>query len=1103
MNIKKVSSIILSATTTIWLSGAAAIMPIANAQTVAELQAQIAALLAQINALQGQLSGIQGGGASSSYNYTRDLTIGSKGDDVSALQNFLMGQSGAQWPSGQSATGYFGSITKAALANYQASAGISPAAGYFGSKTRAHVASMGGGAPVSGGQPSTGPVVTAPASGVAVSLASDSPTGSAISGAGQISVAKYALTAAVSAGATVTGLEFQKVGVVSDTAINNLYLADESGVVFAQFQSLSFGKAIFGGLNLMVNAGQTRYVTLRMDLSTSASAGNTIAWKLSGVTAGSAAVSGTPVQSNTLTVTSVSNPSLATVTWNFNTVGSSVDAGTTGVMIGTASVTVANSAIWLKSVKYTVVGSANMADIRNVKLMVNGAQIGTTIGNVSSDGTVVYDLGSNPIKLPTGNSVVDLFADVLGSPNRNFTVRVLRPYDLNFVDSQYNTGVSPTVTDDSNQVTINQGQITVSLASNTPTGNVPNGASNVTLAKFTIFASGEPVKVKFLDLVINQGAAGDTWATLANLTEDIQNISLVDDAGGQVGSTISTIASGTGNGQCTLTSATTTTCHFGTSASPINYIVPANTTRVISAKVDVLSTNDAPSLQAQLPAMTSNLEGQISFQTANSGTATGATLTVTTSPLTIANNAAFAAPTYVAGANNVRIASFVLTASSAEGAKVNSLTFDKDSNANFDMQNMKVMVGTTQFGTTRATIGDAETSVTFSGSSPIIVPAGGSVTIDVYADIITSTTAATHSDVIDYTSWTAVGTVSNSSITAASAVNGQNVVISSGPTLTLAADSDTPAAKQVVMGATDVEVFKLRLSANNVEDIKVDDIRFRDTITNNTAGLVSFQNMKLYDGALLVAGPLTPTIAGTTTSTVLFSLATPVTVTKNTSKTLTLKGDVATFTSGGSASNSGHTFSVAATADVTALGKDSNTSATVSGTPGGNAQTVYRTKLGFSSSLLGSASARTRVAVDDIATVNWTADAAFQAILGTVTVKFNGLAVSNGIGGFSVSLLDSNTNSGLGGIGAGTCTPGAGNSCSVTFSPQFTVSAGTTKASKIRVNSSAFFNAAQTSESLSVLIDGQGDVLWNDGTTAGINLPATSVPFTIVNVSYE
>ena len=414
------------------------------------------------------------------------------------------------------------------------------------------------------------------------------------------------------------------------------------------------------------------------------------------------------------------------------------------------------------------------------------------------------------------------------------------------------------------------------------------------------------------------------------------------------------------------------------------------------------------------------------------------------------------------------------------------------------------MVGTTQFGTTRATVGDAETSLTFSGSSPIIVPAGGSATVDVYADIISSTTVATHTAAIDYTSWTAVGTVSNSSITAASAVSGQNVVISSGPTLTLAADSDTPSARQIVMGIADNEVFKLRLSADNVEDIKVTDIVFRDTITSNTAGLVSFQNMKLYDGVLVVAGPLTPTIAGTTTSTITFSLATPVIVTKNTSKTLTLKGDVATFTSGGSVSNSGHTWSIAATSSVTALGKDSNTSATVSGTPGGNAQTVYRTKLSFTSSLLGSASARTRVAVDDISTINWTANSAFQAVLGTVSIKFSGLAVSNGATAFTVDLIDSNTNLLLGSATQQTCTPGAGNSCSITFSPQFTISAGSTKATKLRVNSSAFFNAAQTSESLSALINtNTTDVLWNDGTTGGIGIEATITPFTIVNVSFE
>src|SRR3989338_2354967 len=86
-------------------------LPIANGATTAELQAQITALLSQITALQVQLESAGTAPAASSYNYTRDLTVGSRGADVTALQNDL-GVSPA--------TGYFGNLTKAALAKWQA-----------------------------------------------------------------------------------------------------------------------------------------------------------------------------------------------------------------------------------------------------------------------------------------------------------------------------------------------------------------------------------------------------------------------------------------------------------------------------------------------------------------------------------------------------------------------------------------------------------------------------------------------------------------------------------------------------------------------------------------------------------------------------------------------------------------------------------------------------------------------------------------------------------------------------------------------------------------------------------------------------------------------
>lgn len=107
----------------------------AGAVTVAELQAQITALMAQLSAL--------GGGSSVSTTFTTDLTIGSTGSQVSALQSWLVSRGFLTMPAGV-AMGYFGNLTKAAVAAWQASAGISPAAGYFGPKSRAALASAGG-----------------------------------------------------------------------------------------------------------------------------------------------------------------------------------------------------------------------------------------------------------------------------------------------------------------------------------------------------------------------------------------------------------------------------------------------------------------------------------------------------------------------------------------------------------------------------------------------------------------------------------------------------------------------------------------------------------------------------------------------------------------------------------------------------------------------------------------------------------------------------------------------------------------------------------------------------------------------------------------------
>ena len=73
-----------------------------------------------------------------------NLSIGSRGIEVTWLQNFLidaLAGAAAEALKAVGATGYFGSMTRAALAEYQGAHGISPAAGFFGPITRAHILS--------------------------------------------------------------------------------------------------------------------------------------------------------------------------------------------------------------------------------------------------------------------------------------------------------------------------------------------------------------------------------------------------------------------------------------------------------------------------------------------------------------------------------------------------------------------------------------------------------------------------------------------------------------------------------------------------------------------------------------------------------------------------------------------------------------------------------------------------------------------------------------------------------------------------------------------------------------------------------------------------
>ena len=240
---KKLVSAALTATTLVWAFGVAA-LPV-SAQTTASLQAQIQALLAEIAQLQAQMgTSSTGATVTSSYNFSSDLTVGSKGADVNALQQLLINK--GYLTAVSAPTGYFGPATQKAFAAYQSANGISPAAGYFGPKTRAFVNSMSvgtstgtTGTTTSGAQTTTN--VVAPATGLAVSVAASNPAaGSLISGstgAARVPVLAVNFTAGNAGGVTVSEVKFHKVGVLSDSSVSGAYLTQNGKVVY-QYNSL-------------------------------------------------------------------------------------------------------------------------------------------------------------------------------------------------------------------------------------------------------------------------------------------------------------------------------------------------------------------------------------------------------------------------------------------------------------------------------------------------------------------------------------------------------------------------------------------------------------------------------------------------------------------------------------------------------------------------------------------------------------------------------------------------------------------------------------------------------------------------------------------------
>jgi hypothetical protein len=740
----------------------------------------------QIAAAKAALGG-QTTTTSSGYAFNTNLTVGSTGADVTALQQVLVNGGYLSMPSG-TAYGYFGSLTKAAVIKFQLAKGISPAAGYVGPITRSSLNSMGG-VVTSGG----GTVVVPSGTGLSVSLAPTSPyAGAIVAGQSAADLAEYTFTNNSATPAVVTNVSLMRGGVSADTSLPNVYLY-QGAVRLTDAASVSSGKITFNSSTglFTVAPGSSVTIAVKSDIDASASAGQIVSVALTGVTANIPVGAVYPISGSSMTVASASDISKATSTLTtLATNGGTLTAGNMNQTIWQTTLNLSGKSVWMKSLALKVIGSVPQNALQNFTLYASGVQVATSMG-MDANGMVTFDLTSNPYKIDSSRTL-EVRADIVGGSSRTFTVQLQNASDLQLIDSNYNVAIAVGLSGQQNSGTwtINGttgGSVTVVQDTSLSSGDVISGASNVPLARFTLKAYGEDEKISYLNATSNY--ALDNVALYAN--------------GVQIGSTKNV--------------ATSTSVTFSIGSS---LIVPSGGSVTLEIRGDIkqngsniAASTTAPIIVGILP-YSGNTQGSYSqlLQTVPSSEIDGPSMTVKIGAVSFSANSGYQNQTVTPNTNNVKLGSYTIQAGSAEPVTVSSVTVSLFGTAgtSTNVSNLYVVAnGQSTTPINPSASGNNNFTVNFT------VPANGSASIDVYGNLSTLTGSASSSMSIS-----GFGTQSNTAITATS--SGQTLAVGQGTLATPSLQTGagfSPVSQFVVGGSTSVVGVYNFVSTNGTSNI--------------------------------------------------------------------------------------------------------------------------------------------------------------------------------------------------------------------------------------------------------------------------------------------
>lgn len=822
-------------------------MPVAHAQTSADLQAQIAALLAQIQALQGQLAG--GGSSAPATTFTADLTLGSTGSDVTALQTWLVSKGYLTMPAGV-AMGYFGNLTKSAVAKYQAAKGISPAAGYFGPKTRASVNAEAGPSTGTGSTP-TGTVPQGAA--LSVQLASDTPASMTLGSGTAFNPALKVVLTAGSANVSVSSLTLAKSGFLANSNLNGVDVVDSKGVRHGNvITSINADNTILLTMPsdpIMVSAGTSETITVRFNLNTGDLNG-TIAFGIpsaASVGANVTVMGSFPINGNAMTVVNGGN-SLASSTLDVLTSTASntlnVDpANLQEITKFRVQETASNEGMHLRSLTLYNYGNAGDADYKDVTLE---DQNGTVLATAQPKGQYVTFNLASPYLIDKGlTKDLTIRAKLIGGTTKTVNFVIYNNYDVDLRGVSTGVSVIPgSGTNDTsfplgngfNIQTIGSGTITFNKASDSPSAATTPGAQAVVLAKYVAKPTGENMELRQVAFYVSTSSTG--LALSGTVYVKVNGVTVYSTAASSI--------------------STTATATFTLSSYPIltqgvdNVITVEGSISSSATAASNYTVQDFDLIQVKRLVTLDLLDPGVTATDGNQINVSAAALAVSTLATPVANSV-------VTGMTGVEFATITLNAQAGgEDVKVNKIVVTHTGSTPANIANLAMYQGTntTALPTTGSTATNAAT-VTFNFTNPIIVTRSTPVTLHLKGDVVGTVAASSTFHVASSTSAvTAVGYSTGNTLTNGSDItfagSGQAQTVAAAGTLTLSLVSGSgasPSADQVTSVGTSAGTYLAFKLTSQYEAQKITKLVITASSTSATALATStVTNIKLYEG---------------------------------------------------------------------------------------------------------------------------------------------------------------------------------------------------------------------------------------------------------------